>query len=79
MEVYAKSLRDEVQRRSQEQDAARKEFDNLVAALKRAAAQQMEKGELAGAKEILLQVQSCAPEDEEVREMLKKTEEAKKI
>lgn len=79
VEVYAKSLRDEVQRRGQEQDAARKEFDDLVAALKRAAAQQMEKGELAGAREILLQVQACAPEDEEVREMLKKTEETKKI
>lgn len=74
IDVYARICRDEVQNRSksQEADDSKAELRFLIAALKRKAKQQMEKEEYGTAREILLQIQQCAPEDEEVKELLER-------
>ncbi len=73
VDAYAKMLRDEVQNRDRELSEAQVELRHLVATLKRTARLQLEKGETQAAREILLQVQQCAPEDEEVKELLEQT------
>lgn len=74
IDVYARICRDEVQNRSksQEADDSKAELRFLIATLKRKAKQQMEKEEYGTAREILLQIQQCAPEDEEVKELLER-------
>ena len=70
VEAYAKMLRDDVQKRGREADEAQSELRRLIATLKKAARMQLDAGQPQAAREILLQVQQCAPEDEEVRELL---------
>lgn len=72
VEAYAKMLRDDVQKRGREADEAQSELRRLIATLKKAARMQLEAGQAQAAREILLQVQQCAPEDEEVRELLER-------
>ncbi len=67
---YAKMLRDAVQNWEREASEAQVELRHLIATLKQAARLQIERGEHQGAKEILLQIQQCAPEDAEVKELL---------
>lgn len=73
--AYAEILRDDVQARNSEANEAQEELRRLVSALKTAARQQLEAGEYQTAKEILLQVQQCSPEDREVRELLARMKE----
>lgn len=75
--TYAEILRDEVKRRSQKAEEEQTELVRLVAALKAAARQQMESNNYSQAKNILLQVQQCVPEDEEVKGLLEKIMEHK--
>lgn len=70
VEAYAKMYRDEVQNRSQNTDEAQVELRYLIATLKRKAKQQIEREEYQAAREILLQIHQCAPEDEEVKKLL---------
>lgn len=72
---FAKMVRDEIQRRDREADEAQGELRRLIGTLKKAARMQIESGGYQAAKEILLQIQQCAPEDEEVRELLQKLSE----
>lgn len=73
--AYAKMYRDEVQRRSREAEKEQLEFIRLVNSLKATAGLQLERKEYQAAKEILLQVQQCVPEDDEVRRMLEQIPE----
>lgn len=75
IETYAKMIRDEIQRRDREADEAQGELRRVIAALKKAARVQIAGGAYQAAKEILLQVQQCAPEDDEVRQLLEKVSE----
>lgn len=68
--AYAEALRDEAQARSSEASAAQAEMKQLISALKAAAKQQLDAGAYQMAKDILLQVEKCAPGDAEVRELL---------
>lgn len=70
MADYAGMLRDEVQRRHREAAEAQTELQKLIAALKRTARAKMDGGEYQAAREILLQVRQCAPDDREVEELL---------
>ncbi len=70
VELYAKMYRDEIQRRDREADAARSELNCLIATLKKTAERQIENGEYESAREILLQVRQCAPEDADVQRLL---------
>lgn len=74
LEAYADVLKKEIQERNQEAKKARQELEVLVSSLKAAARMQIERQEYQTAKEILLQIQSCMPEDDEVQEMLRQTE-----
>lgn len=71
---FAEALRDEAQVRSDAQKADQEELENLVFALKAAARQQIAAGECQAAKAILLQVEKCVPQDEEVKELLSEIE-----
>lgn len=75
VEAFAKMIREEIQNRSREADEAQSELRRLIATLKKAARVQIENGAYQAAREILLQVQQCAPEDDEVRELLQKVRE----
>lgn len=68
---YAKMASDEVERQEKEADEAKAELVLLVRSLKKAARLQLKKQEYQAAKEILLQIQNCMPEDREVKELLK--------
>lgn len=70
VDAYAKMLRDDVQQREREADEAQAEMRRIISALKKAAKQQIAAGNTQAARDILLQVQQCAPEDAEVRELL---------
>lgn len=72
---YAKMVRDEVDRQSKEAVKAGKELNLLIRSLKGVAKQRIERKEYQEAKEILLQIQSCKPEDEEAGELLKRIKE----
>lgn len=74
LEAYAEVLKKEIQKRDREAEKARQELKVLVTSLKAAARMQIEREEYRTAKEILLQIQSCVPEDEEVQEMIRQTE-----
>jgi len=71
MEVYGKLYRDEAEKRSKCSAEEQVELRYLIATLKKTARQQIEREDYQGAKEILLQIQQCAPGDEEVKELLK--------
>jgi len=75
VDEYAKMLRDDVKQRESESSEAQVELRYLIATLKKTAKQQMESGNLTEAKQILLQVQQCAPNDEEVKELLGRIDE----
>ena len=75
VEAYAKMLRDDVQKRDREADEAQTELRHLIASLKKAARMQLEAGQYQAAKDILIQVRQCAPEDADVRNMLAQAEE----
>ena len=75
IEAFAKMIRDEIQNRDKEANEAQSELRRVIATLKKAARVQMAGGAYQTAKEILLQVQQCAPEDDEVRELLQKVSE----
>lgn len=68
--AYADALRNDAQTRNNEAAEAQMELMRLVSALKTAAKQQLEAGAYQAAKDILLQVEKCAPGDAEVRELL---------
>lgn len=72
---YAQSWRDEMQRRNREAEEAQSELAGLVKNLKIMAKLQMERKEYQAAKEILLQIQRCLPEDEEVKRLLEQIAE----
>lgn len=72
VDIFARMVRDEAQRRDREADEAGAELRRLIATLKKAARMQIEGGEYQAAREILLQVRQCAPDDAEVEELLKK-------
>jgi len=76
VDAFAKMLRDEVKERSREVDEAQAELSRLIATLKKAARMQIAAGEVQAAREILVQIQQCAPEDAEVKEMLNRMSES---
>lgn len=67
---YAGMLRDAIQKEMQEQSSEKNELDNLVMSLKKVAQQYMERGEKDAARDILLQIQACMPDDQEVKALL---------
>ncbi|MGN0403043.1 MAG: glycosyltransferase [Acetatifactor sp.] len=72
IKAYAKLCRDVVQKRTGEAYEAQKELAQLAATLKNVARQQIDKGELQAARDILLQVKKYTPEDKEVEDLLSK-------
>ena len=74
VDTYAKMLRDDVQKRNQEAGEAQAELRRLIATLKKAARMQIGAGQYQAAKDILLQVQQCAPGDAEVQELLEQAD-----
>lgn len=68
--AYASRVRDEIQMQIQTQNAEKTELAVLAASLKKIAQQYMEREEWDAAKEILLQIQACVPEDREAQELL---------
>lgn len=74
LESYAEKLKENVQNRDQEAEKARQEMEVLVSSLKTTARLRMERGEYQVAREILIQIQQYAPEDEEIKELLKEAE-----
>lgn len=72
LEAYAEILKKEIQERTQAAEKAGQELAVLVKTLKDTAKMRITQGEYPAAKEILLQIQRCAPEDEEVEELLEK-------
>lgn len=71
---YARQYADEVKRKNEEAESAKSELEQIVESLKMTAKLRMERKEYLAAKEILLQVRQCVPEDEEVRELLARLE-----
>lgn len=72
LEAYAEILKKEIQDRDAEAKQARRELEGLVKALKATAKQRIERGEYAAAREILLQIQACVPDDGEVKALIRK-------
>lgn len=70
MLTYAEMLRDEIQQQNAEADVAQQELLQMVASLKGMAKNQLEKGNITATKQILLQIQPYAPEDEEIKSIL---------
>lgn len=75
VDAYAKMYRDDVQRRNKEAEEEQLEFVRIVNTLKATAELQLERKDYQAAKEILLQVQQCVPEDAEVKRMLEQIPE----
>lgn len=75
IDAYAKMYRDEIQRRSREAEETQTELAGLIQSLKLEARMRIRSGDFQTAKEILCQIQQCAPEDEEVRNLLQKIAE----
>lgn len=69
-EAYAGQLRDQIQQQDKEAEDARTELGRLAESLKAAAKKEMEEGRYEAAREILVQVCRCAPEDREAAAML---------
>lgn len=74
LEQYARLFRDDVQRREEEAQAARKDLHRVLESLKAAVKQKLEQKDYQGAREILLEMRKCAPEDPEVEVLLAQTE-----
>ena len=74
MGEYARLYRDKVSRQNTEAEKEQQELMRIVKTLKATAIRQIEQGEYEAAREILLQVQQCAPGDEEVGRLLRQTE-----
>ncbi len=72
MLVYAEMLRDELQRKNAEADAAKQELLQMVSSLKIMAKNQITQGNTEAAKQILLQIQQYVPADAEIKEIFKK-------
>lgn len=68
--TYAKLYRDEAQQQNLEAERERNELVLLVNSLKEMAKLQIQNREYQSAREILLQIQQCVPEDTEVKELL---------
>lgn len=68
---YAGLVKDEVERKNNESENAKLELEVLVNSLKTMVKLQISKKDYQTAKEILLQIKQCAPDDVEVDEMLK--------
>lgn len=75
IETYAEALKSDIQERNQEAEKAMLELNVLITSLKATAKLRMERKEYQVAKEILLQIQRCAPEDKEVEKLLKACDE----
>lgn len=74
MGAYAKLYRDEASRQNSGAKNEQQELMKIVETLKFTARMQIKKGQYEAAREILLQVQQCAPGDEEVKKLLRQTE-----
>lgn len=74
VEAYGGWLRDQIQQQDQEAKDAREELRRLTESLKAAAKKEIECGRYEAAREILVQVCRCAPEDREAAAMLEQTE-----
>lgn len=70
MLIYAELLRDKMQRQKAEADAAKQELLQMAESLKTMAKVQMSQGNIAAAKQILLQTRQYVPEDEEIETLL---------
>lgn len=70
MLAYAEMLRDAIQKQTAEADEAKKELLQMASSLKEMAKKQLEQGNIAVAKQILLQTQQYVPEDEEIKNLL---------
>lgn len=68
--VYAKSLRDEIERRNKEANSAAAELSAVIVSLKKAAKMYLQRGENAAGDGDFAAVQKCSPYDSEVQEML---------
>lgn len=75
VEHYAGSLRDEIQRRNKEAETADGELKRMIESLKAVVKQKMAAGVYEEARDILLQVCQCAPEDREAESLLEQAEE----
>lgn len=75
LETYAEGLKDMVQNRNREAEKAKDELEVLLTSLKTMARLKVRNGEYQAAREILSQIQNCFPEDGEVRDLIKLTEE----
>ncbi|MCM1560242.1 MAG: glycosyltransferase [Butyrivibrio sp.] len=74
VEYYAGLLRDEVQQRNQEADAAQKELNRMIESLIAVARQKILSGAYREARDILLQVCQYASEDKEAEMLLERAE-----
>lgn len=74
VEAYAGLLRDRIQQQDKEAEEAKAELGRLAESLKAAAKKEIEGGRYEAAREILMQVCRCAPEDREAAAMLEQTE-----
>lgn len=75
VDTYAKMFKDDVQKREKEAGEAQTELRRLIATLKKAAKMQLESGAYETARDILLQIRQCAPEDGEVKVLLEQVQE----
>lgn len=67
---YAGLVKDEVERKNNEAENTKLELEVLINSLKTMAKLQIRKKEFGTAREILMQIKQCAPDDAEVDEML---------
>lgn len=74
---YAKRCRDEIQVKNQKEKDERKEFNDIIKALKAEARLRIEKREYGIAKEILSQLEKYVVEDEEINRLVKQLENQK--
>ncbi len=70
IEAYATMYRDTLQKQNQDASADQKEFLQLVNSLKSIARQHLTRKEYQEARDILLQIRQCVPEDEEIEKLL---------
>lgn len=73
-DTYASRISEQIKKKNMEAAKEQSELAGLIAALKVEAKRRIESEEYQGAKEILIQVQQCAPGDEEVQELLNQIE-----
>lgn len=75
VEHYAGLLRDEVQQRNREAEEAGRELSRMIESLKGIVKQKMAAGAYREARDILLQIYRCVPEDRETEILLEQVEE----